>query len=160
MVRAERDPEGSNYQFVIRPNSSLSWHGNKAVFAAVFVVSMGIALMFSLMGAWLVFPFAGLEMLALAAALYYCACRAERLEVVTIRGDDVEIAKGRTQVTEHWTFQRHWAQVKLEIPRHAWYASRLKITCRGRGVEVGSCLNEDERRALAGELKRAMRPGH
>ena len=158
MVLTTRDPQGSGYQFVIRPNSSLSWQGAKMFFAAAGVVSMGVATVLSLMGAWLVLPFAGIEMAGLAAALYHCACRALRFELVTIRGDDVEVAKGRRRVTQRWRFQRHWAQVRLDLPRHEWYASRLRIVSHGRSVELGGCLCEQERRDLAGQLKSALKP--
>jgi uncharacterized membrane protein len=157
MVQARRDPDGSTSEFVIRPNASLSWQDAKTFFATMCTLSMGIALTFYLLGAWLILPFAGLEMAGLGAALYYCAYRAGRVEVVTIHAGVVEVAKGRGKLTERWTFPRHWAQVSLEAPSHEWYASRLRIVSHGRGVEVGGCLNEDERRGLAGELMQALR---
>jgi uncharacterized membrane protein len=157
MVLSRHDPEGASHEFVIRPNCSLSWQETKVFFIAACTVSLGISAMFIVLGAWPIFPFAGLEMLSLGAALYWCGARARRSEVVTIRGDDVVVAKGRGVRQQRWMFQRHWAQVRLEPPAHDWYASRLRIISHGRGVEVGGCLNEDERKELASDLTRALR---
>jgi uncharacterized membrane protein len=157
MVLARRDPEAANWQFVIRPNCSLSWREAKVFFASMCAVSFTIATLFSLMGAWPVLPFAGLEMLLLGGALYVCALRGRDYEVVTIQGQDIEVARGRRTVTERRTLPRVWAQVRLEPGRHQWYPSRLRIVSHGRGVEIGGRLSEEERVALAGDLKRAIR---
>jgi uncharacterized membrane protein len=157
MVLARRDPDAANWQFVIRPNRSLSWRETKVFFALTCAVSFTIATVFTALGAWLVFPFAGLEMLALGGALYVCALRAACYEVVTIRSGDLEVAKGRRRVTERWVVPRPWAQVRLEPGRHGWYPSQLRIVSHGCGVEVGGCLSEEERRSLAADLKSALR---
>jgi uncharacterized membrane protein len=156
MVLARSDPHTPDWQFVIRPNCSLSWRETKVFFGLMCTVSFAIAGVFTWMGAWLVFPFAGIEMLALGGALYVCALRGAHYEVVTIRGQDVEVAKGRRRITERAVLQRSWAQVRLEPGRHEWYPSRLCLVSHGRAVEVGNCLSEEERVALAKDLKSAI----
>jgi uncharacterized membrane protein len=125
--------------------------------ALMCTVSMTIATLFALLGAWMIFPFAGLEMLVLAAALYYCACRGSEREVVTVGDDMVAVARGRRCPTTNHEFQRAWARVRLEKPVNHWYPSRLMICSHGREVEVGRCLNEEERRQLAADLTTAIR---
>ena len=156
MVVANHQTATAEYEFILRPNCSLSWQATKVFFVLMCAVSFSIASMFALMGAWLVFPFAGIEMLALGAGLYACAWRATRFEVISIRGDDVKVAKGRRSITEEWRLPRHWAQVRLDLPRHQWYPTRLRILSHGKGVEVGDYLNEEEREALAGDLRKAL----
>ena len=50
------------------PNCSISPTGLLCAFAALAAVTLAIATGFALMGAWLVLPFAGLEVLALGVA--------------------------------------------------------------------------------------------
>ena len=58
----------AEYERVARRNNSLSSTGRIFVFAFLFVVSVGIAGAFALLGAWMILPFAGLEMLVLFLA--------------------------------------------------------------------------------------------
>ena len=53
--------EGEIKEFIIRPNSSLSWKGNKIFFFLLFFVSFIIAFSFAMVGMWLIVPFTGLE---------------------------------------------------------------------------------------------------
>lgn len=118
------------------------------------VVSLSIAAWFAWQGAWMVFPFAGIELTALAVALYLVSNRCMDKEVVSIDEETVEISKGRRQQESTTLLQRHWAQVHLEAADHGWYPSRLMIRSHGKGTEIGCFLDEDEREQLAGKLKR------
>ena len=59
--------EGDFKEFIIRPNSSLSWRGNKIFFFILFSISFIIAISFAMVGMWMIIPFAGLEMLLLGS---------------------------------------------------------------------------------------------
>lgn len=143
-------------RFVLRPNRSISWKGTKWLFAAMVLLSMMIALTFGAAGFWPVIPFAGLELLALGTALYLCARRCHWSEVVSVRPDCVEVAKGRHGPEQCWHFPRAWAKVELLVPLHRQYPSKLIIRSHGREVELGAFLNEGERQALASDLRQAI----
>jgi len=102
-------------------------------------------------------PFAGLEVFVLGTAFYLCLSRSQIREVVTVSADLVTVEKGRRQPQEYREFQREWSRVDLEPAPIAWYPSRLAVGIRGRQVEIGRFLNEEERRALAEELREALR---
>lgn len=51
----------ARYSVTARRNNSLSSSGRFLVFGFILVVSLGIALAFAYFGAWLILPFAGLE---------------------------------------------------------------------------------------------------
>ena len=59
--------------------------GRRGVFAFIFVVSLGIATAFAVLGAWLILPFAGLEMLVLYLAFRYVDRHAADYERIAIR---------------------------------------------------------------------------
>lgn len=116
---------------------------------------MAIAIGCLLLGAWPVLPFAGLEMLVLAGGLYLLLRHADDYEVVSIRGDVVEVRQGSLTKNEHrYSFQRPWTRAVLRRHAKGWYPSRLTIGSHGREVEVGRCLNEEEREQLAQGLGR------
>jgi len=62
------------------------------------------------------------------------------------------VEKGRRYPENQCTLARVWARVVLERCPKQWYPSRLLIRSHGRAVEVGTFLNEEERRRLAEEL--------
>ena len=156
MVKDRQKQTAPCSQFVIRPNSSLSWRGNLYVFMFMVTISFSIAGVFTALGYWVVFPFAGLEMAALGAALYLCASRAARCEVISVGEDRVEVVVGRHKPEHSYTFNRHWAQVILIPPRTKGHPNRLVLRSHGRELEIGACLNNEERHHLAKALEESV----
>ena len=144
-------------RFLIRPNCSLSWRETIQFYLGVLLVSLGIAIAFALRGAWLILPFAGLEMLVLGAALYVVARRAARWQEISINVDSVRVIDQGPGQRQMRSFQRAWAKVIHEDAANKNHPSRLSIRSHGRSVEIGTCLNETEKRDLAEQLSRAVR---
>lgn len=153
MVAAKCDANLAECYVLIRPNSSLSWRGSVIVFCGFFLVSFSIALGFLVQGLWMVMPFAGLEMLALAVGLYLGALRASEREVIRIQGDTVAVERGRRWCHEVTRFPRGWVRIELMRARRLGYPSRLLLRSHGRETEIGNCLNEAERDRLATDLR-------
>ncbi len=154
VVRTIRLDEGC--RFVIRPNRSLNWRQTKLVYATLAAPCLIVAVGFTLMGFWPVLPFAGAEVLALAAGFYLCALSGRKTEVVWIKGDRIAIEKGRESLRTVCEFKRTWAQIALLPPRIEWYPSRLVIRSHGKQVQLGAFLTDGERERLARELKRVI----
>ncbi|BAZ92439.1 integral membrane protein [Thiohalobacter thiocyanaticus] len=159
VVAAQCDANLAECYVLIRPNCSLTWRGSVLVFCGIFLVSMSIALGFWSQGLWLVLPFAGLEMLMLAAGLYLGALRTSEREVIRIEGDTVAIERGRRRCREIIRFPRGWARVELARAARPGYPSRLLIRSHGQAQEVGHCLNDQERDRLATDLRDWIHPG-
>ncbi len=64
-----------------RRNCSISPAGLLAVFSALSVAALAIGIGFALLGAWLILPFAGLEILGLGLAFLQCARRFGKQEL-------------------------------------------------------------------------------
>jgi uncharacterized membrane protein len=139
-------------QIVARPNKSLSATGMIKVVAIIASISLIIAIGFGLLGAWLVLPFAGLEVLALAYAFYYINCHASDYESITIDGDRLAVEKRSYKKTSQVVFNRYWARVLLrELPSGD---QSLLLRSHGKEVEFGRhFLNNEQRLALAQQLK-------
>lgn len=156
MIAADRDYNKSNFRFVIQPNCSLSWTGALTCFAGISLVALTIAAMFALKGAWMVLPFAGLEIAGLAVGLYLTACKNAEREVITIMDDVVRIETGRYHPRQMQELPRAWARVELIENASSWYPSRLTIRSAGQVVEIGAKLNDEERAQLAREIRSGL----
>lgn len=152
--RTIRRDEGC--RFVVRPNRSLSWPQAKRVYLTLASLCMLVAVGFSLMGYWLVLPFAGAEILLLAVGFYLCALSGCETEVIRIKRDRIAIEKGRESMRTVWEFDRAWARIELVPARIEWYPSRLVIRSHGKQLQLGAFLTDGERERLARELKRAI----
>src|SRR5262245_46363084 len=105
-MEAER---AAGFSLVAKRNNSLSSTGRLLVFAFIFVVSVGIALAFALLGAWPILPFAGLEMLVLYLAFRYVDRHAGDYERIAISGGRVEVEFFQGGRTQRHEFHRTWA---------------------------------------------------
>jgi uncharacterized membrane protein len=143
--------QAAGYERVARRNNSLSSTGRILVFVFLFIVSVGIAGAFASLGAWLILPFAGFEMLGLFLAFRYVDRHAADYERIVIAGDRVRVEQFEAGQAMSCEFNRCWAKV-VASPGGA----RLALRSHGREVEIGRHANDDERLALARELGRRM----
>lgn len=157
MVATQFDKFASHRRFIIRPNCSLPWRDAVRFYAGMVVVSFSIAIAFAWHGAWLILPFAGLEMLVLGIALYVVARRSSSWQEISIKADRIQVIEHDSRRLQEQSFQRAWAQVIHEDAANKNHPSRLSIRSHGRSVEVGACLNEKEKCDLAEQLGRAVR---
>jgi len=111
-------------------------------FAALGVATLLPAIAFLLAGAWLVLPFAGLEIFVLAAVYHTVISRSGSCEAVSITGDEVlcDVAGERVR------FQRYWVRVRT-LPD-----GQVCLRSHGREAQLGRFSGEEDRRALAAAL--------
>lgn len=122
------------------------------VFALLSVVTLGIATGFALAGAWLVLPFAGLEVTALVLAFLWTARHAADYE-------RLEIAPGRVrvEVAEGQALRRREVNGGALRVRQLPGDGRVVVTCAGSGeIEIGRHLDAEARVGLADELKKTL----
>lgn len=142
--------------FLVMPNRAMPWRQQLVLFSIIAAFSLGIAVGFFMQGLTLILPFAGLELLALGAALYISAWRGGRREVINIDNEKVTVEIGRDEPEQRFEFDRIWLKVVLQKSWSSWYPSRLLLRSHGRQIEIGSFLNEQERQALASTLRKAL----
>jgi uncharacterized membrane protein len=141
------------FKIIAKPNCSLSKMGMYIVVGVVAFFSLSIALVFSLMGAWLVLPFAGLELVLVAGAFYHVQCHANDFESITIVGDELALDKQSYKQTSRVVLNCSWAKVLLRKMPSGDHA--LLLRSHGKEHEFGRRLMHDEDKvALAQELKK------
>ncbi len=139
-------------QITVSANSSLSAEGNLKLLIVLAILSLIVAIGFVGAGAWLVLPFAGLELLAFAYAFYYISLHVNDVQVITVIDDKVIIETKGYQKQERAEFSRYWAQVHLRKQKNG--LSGLFIGSHGKEVEFGrGFINEEQRAFIAKELK-------
>jgi uncharacterized membrane protein len=141
----------TEFKRVARRNNSLSSTGRLVAFALIFVVSIGIAAAFATFGAWLILPFAGLEMAVLFFAFRYMERHAADYELIEIDGDTVKVEWVSAGTRHSGAFNRHWARVVAEGD-----GSRLALRSHGRELEIGRYMNDEQRLDLARALRRRL----
>lgn len=149
---------GSPTRLLLRPNPPLPRRGRMTFLGILAAVMGSYALLLAGRGFWLVLPFAGLELGALAAALHVSARRASCVETVEINDCDLRIRRRDPYRTATAEFASGWARVRL-TPRGArWHGLCLEVGSHGRWVELGRFLTEAEQRRAADIMTRALRP--
>jgi uncharacterized membrane protein len=144
-----------DYRIIAKPNCSLSSKERLGVVVLVASLSFIIAIGFVIAGAWLVLPFAGLEVLAVGFAFYYVNCHSGDYESLTIEGDKLAIEKHSYKKTSEIVFNRYWARVMLrDLPGGD---QALLLRSHGKEVEFGRYfMNNDQRLALAKQLQKRV----
>jgi uncharacterized membrane protein len=143
---------------VLRANASLSTRAAFCLFLALAAMSALIGAAFLFTGAWPVVPFLGLELIVVGATLCVVCRRARDAELLVIDEALLHVIQRRGRQERRHAFQRYWARAVLEPVRDGYYPSRLVIRSHGRELEIGACLSEERRVALARQLQAALGP--
>lgn len=144
------------YKIIARPNNSLSPETSVKIMVVLIAAVLLVALGFALMGAWLVLPFAGLEILAFAYAFYIVNLHAADFESIAVEGDRVVVEKRNYKESTTVVFQRYWVQVNVRSGASG--KNGLFIGSHGKEVEFGkNFINDEQRTELARELRQKIR---
>jgi uncharacterized membrane protein len=145
-------------RLVVGPNASLSERGAWVVIGMVGAAMFAIAGIWTWLGFWPVLPFAGLELIAVVAALSTCMRRNRYREVIEFRGENlvVEVGMAGRGVQSTVQMPRYWTKVDLVPGAHPHHPSRLMFRCSGQSVEIGRCVTDEERVALAARIRQLL----
>lgn len=148
------DPGTAPAEWLMKRNCSMTPRQALLVYALLCSATLGIALAFTLRGAWMVLVFALLETAAVGAALlHYCRHALDHERVRLERGRLlVEQADGATVST----VQLDPGHARVSLP-DAGMRTLVVIEARGVRVEVGRYLTPPARVELARALRNALR---
>tara|TARA_B100000902_G_scaffold306013_1_gene294564 strand:- start:163 stop:525 length:363 start_codon:yes stop_codon:yes gene_type:complete len=114
-----------------------------------------IALVFALLGAWPVLPFAGLECVGLYGAWRWLCLHENDYESIGLADNLLIIERRYGNSSELREINIEWLQVILEDSRPG---CRMKLLLRSHGedLEIGKLLGDNAKTALAGKIRRLM----
>lgn len=143
----------SAMQWLFKRNCSITPRQLGGVYASLCLVSFVIAAFFFWHGAPYVAAFAGLELLAVGAALLVFARHAGDRETLTLLGRSLLVEQCHGPRVERTDLAADWLSVEPE----AGQGSLIQLRGRGRTICVGRHLRPELRAAFAHELRQALR---
>src|SRR6202161_1336325 len=152
------DPQAQTELFsaLLTPHRSLNRTGFLVLMGFLTLVSFAAGVVFLMMGAWPVFGFFGLDVLAVYWAFRINFRRATATEEISVTPSELRVRRvsHRGHVVE-WVLNPLW--VRLEQKTHAEFGiERLYLVSRGRHISVGSFLGPDEKASFAKALLAAL----
>ncbi|GAB3538026.1 hypothetical protein GCM10027343_02700 [Noviherbaspirillum agri] len=121
-------------------------------YAVLFILSFAVAAAFMALGAWHVFAFTILEMVAVALAFLHYARHATDHERIALMDDCLLVEQVLAGETRQVRLDPYWTRIAL--PRHA--RELIALEARGVKVEVGGFVTEARRRQFAQELRQEL----
>jgi uncharacterized membrane protein len=150
------DTQPEIFSALLTPHRSLNRTGFLVVMAFLSVVSFATGVAFLLMGAWPVFGFFGLDVLAVYVAFRINFRRARASEEIRITPTELRLRRvsHRGHVVE-FVFNPLWVQ--LDRKAHAEYGiEKLYLLSKGRRLAIASFLGPDEKASFANALTAAL----
>jgi uncharacterized membrane protein len=150
MVVSEIDAYNS-FKVTFKPNSALSAASKQKVVILLTVIPCVIGIAFCFLGAWLVLPFVGLEIAALAYAFYYVNQHETDYESISIDADSLMVERCVGENVSQQVINPYWVRVvQHELPNGELH---LYLQSHGKEIEIGRYLTRKQRELLAGQLK-------
>lgn len=133
---------------IAQPNQSADWQTNKQLILGIGFISGVIATFFSFIGAWVILPFAGLEMTALGGALYIVCKKLNQRHILHFSGDQLVIEKGIRYPQHIWQLPIQHVFISVERQPHPWDPVKLTLCCHRDGhhesIIIGDFLNRED----------------
>jgi uncharacterized membrane protein len=146
------------HRWTIKRNCSASPRQLALVFGSIVLFSFVIGIAFAYFGLWLVLPFVGLELLAVAVAFVCYGRHAADYERIELDGVRIRVERHEGGAVDTAQLASPLARIELDEAGRGWMCGvRLFIVAHDARVEVGRHLPELRRRRLAQELKQALR---
>ena len=140
----------AGFSLILKRNCSISPAGLAGVFAALACLVVAIGAGFAFVGAWLVLPFAGLEVLLLGWAYVAYARRAADYERIELEAGRLTVEVGQAQKTSRYEMDACGARVRLE-------EERVLLSGAREQLELGRHLDAESRARFAAELQKRLR---
>ena len=153
MIKIEETTE-NNFLIEISPNYSLrGW--NRVIFlGSLAFICLSIGVFFFIMGAGLILPFAGLEVILVLTCFYISFRWSQQKEVVYISNEKIKLEKGRLIKEKTWEEYRSF--VVLEVEKNQYNSDEFCFQSKGKRFYFGSFLNDEDKKILKNELKRII----
>jgi uncharacterized membrane protein len=149
-------PEPELFSALLTPHRSLNRTGFLVLMAFLTAISFAAGIAFLLMGAWPVFGFFGLDVLAVYWAFRINFRHAKATEEISVTPSELRVRRvsHRGHVVE-WVLNPLWVQ--LDQKSHPEFGiERLYLVSKGRRVSVASFLGPDEKASFAKALMAAL----
>ena len=153
MIKIQSNKENNFHRILIKPNQSISWKSGLVFVLVIAFTCLSIGLGFAYVGATLILPFAGLEVIFVGICTYLVLNKTSQQEVITLSKDKLIIEKGAYRLKKVWEYFRLWSYITVERPQHPWYPAHIVVTSKGERVPLGDFLTEQEKEELVSSFE-------
>jgi uncharacterized membrane protein len=143
-------------EWLLKRNCSISPRQLMLAYSGLCIVSLGVAVAFTLRGAWYVLGFSILELAIVACALLYYARHATDSERIVLRGDWLLVELNQGGKTGSVTLARRGIRLAQTPAQRGLIC--LQSPGTGAEVEVGRYLTTRKRHELLLELRHELSP--
>jgi uncharacterized membrane protein len=133
----------------LKPNKSSSINENFIFFGFLSILCLTFAIGFFILGATMILPFAGLEIIVLISVLKVNRDWLNQSEKIRLDKLYVKLKKGNKQIT----LDRFLSKFSVVVHKTK---KRLFITSGDQKIEIGSFLNEEDKEKLISLLKKKV----
>jgi uncharacterized membrane protein len=149
-------PEPVLFSALLTPHRSLNRTGFLLVMGFMSAISFAAGIAFLLMGAWPVFGFFGLDLLAIYWAFKVNFRHARASEEISLTPSELRVRRisHRGHIME-WKLNPLWVQLD-QISHEEFGIEKLYLLSRGRRVSIGSFLGPDEKASFSSALKEGI----
>jgi len=148
--------EPTLFSALLTPHRSLGSAGFVVLMAVIVAVSFAGGLVFTIVGAWPVAGFFGLDALLIYWAFRVNYRTADAYEEVIVTASELRVKKvtHKGKVSE-WSLNPLWTRLEREV-HEEFGLLRLLLVSRGRKLSVGGFLGPAEKESFAAALSSAI----
>lgn len=141
---------------LLTPHRSLNRTGFAVLMVLLSAVSFAAGIAFLLMGAWPVFGFFGLDIVAIYWAFRLNFRRAHACEQISVTVSQLRVRRvGHRGDVVEWVFNPLWVRLDQEADDE-FGIERLYLASKGRRVAIGSFLSPEEKASFSKALMAAL----
>ena len=153
MIRVQETTE-NNFLIEISPNYSLRGWSRVIFLGSIAFICLAIGVFFLIMGAGLILPFAGLEVIIVFICFYISFRWSQQKEIIYISNEKIKLEQGRLIKERSWEEFRSFVVLEVETDQHN--SNQFCFQSKGKRFYFGSFLNEEDKLILKNELKRII----
>jgi uncharacterized membrane protein len=139
----------------LQPNRSANWQQNKIVIMVITAFVMIIAIAWSIVGAWVILPFAGFEVGLLAFLMYRVSYSTYQKQIITINKKTLTFHAGVYYPKRYHVFSKDKVAVKTVEPETEYEQIQITLDDGHQSIIIGQFLNQADRITTLEHLKKA-----
>jgi uncharacterized membrane protein len=139
----------------LQPNRSANWQQNKIIIMVMAAFVMFIAIAWSLVGVWIILPFAGFEVGLLAFLMYRVSYSTYQKQIITIEEDTLTFHAGVYYPKRYLEFSKDKVAVKTVEPKTQYEQTQITLFDSHQRTNIGQFLNQADRTTLLQHLEKA-----
>lgn len=142
----------------LTPNRSLTWFQAKLIMIIMIFIVMVIALAWSFVGAWLVLPFAGIEVGLFVFLLYKVTKWTYLQQIITFTEDEIIVETGINKRLSLETIDKEGLEILFTESELNWHIPRVDLRNKQLSIQIGEFLNAEDSQILKNSFEQLGYP--